>query len=289
MIRVMSPGDEARGGGANGLPLADRLGGVQPIPAVDTSNRVSVPLSPGGGDAAICPLLVEVDGPWRRAQPSRTHRCDARSPAPPIPALTQKRVCLTDAFVRCEYYVAAAAARAEALAADRVHPEYLDKARFRPMVRPLPLAIDLMGPPGTPGSWQRLRPIGLAAGALGLVLLLLVVGGSMLTNAPSGVAASRVGSAAPATSLAAGVPSRSTAPGSQAPAPPGVTSPPPSAGPSAPPAGGLRRYRVRRGDTLRSIARRFEVTVRVIVVASDLGTRPRIRTGQFLMIPLPTG
>jgi membrane-bound lytic murein transglycosylase D len=45
------------------------------------------------------------------------------------------------------------------------------------------------------------------------------------------------------------------------------------------------RYRVRRGDTLSTIARRHRTTVTAIVKANKLGSRNRIRAGQRLKIP----
>ena len=45
------------------------------------------------------------------------------------------------------------------------------------------------------------------------------------------------------------------------------------------------RYRVRRGDTLSTIARRHRTTVTALVKANKLGSRNRIRAGQRLKIP----
>jgi putative chitinase len=47
-------------------------------------------------------------------------------------------------------------------------------------------------------------------------------------------------------------------------------------------------YRVRCGDTLSSIARRFGVTVRAIASANRIVNPNRIFTGQCLLIPCPT-
>jgi membrane-bound lytic murein transglycosylase D len=49
------------------------------------------------------------------------------------------------------------------------------------------------------------------------------------------------------------------------------------------------RYRVRRGDALSTIARRYRTTVTAIMQANRLGSRNRIREGQYLKIPLRGG
>jgi membrane-bound lytic murein transglycosylase D len=52
-----------------------------------------------------------------------------------------------------------------------------------------------------------------------------------------------------------------------------------------PPEVTFARYRVRRGDTLSTIARRHRTTVNAIVHANKLGSRHRIRAGQRLKVP----
>lgn len=56
-----------------------------------------------------------------------------------------------------------------------------------------------------------------------------------------------------------------------------------------PPEVTFARYRVRSGDNLSSIARRYRTTVNAIVRANRLGSRNRIRAGQRLKIPLRGG
>jgi nucleoid-associated protein YgaU len=53
----------------------------------------------------------------------------------------------------------------------------------------------------------------------------------------------------------------------------------------SPPPDGSRRYRVREGDTLRTIADRFGITVRQLRQANDLGDPPRLEPGDVLRIP----
>lgn len=54
---------------------------------------------------------------------------------------------------------------------------------------------------------------------------------------------------------------------------------------ASPAADGSRRYRVREGDTLRTIADRFGVSVRQLRLANDLGEPPRLEEGAVIVIP----
>ena len=48
-------------------------------------------------------------------------------------------------------------------------------------------------------------------------------------------------------------------------------------------------YKVRRGDTLSGIARRFEVTVRDLQAWNNMGGSTALRAGQFLTIRVAGG
>ena len=54
-------------------------------------------------------------------------------------------------------------------------------------------------------------------------------------------------------------------------------------------AGGKVNYKVRRGDTLSDIARRFEVTVRDLQAWNNMGRSTSLRAGQFLTIQVGGG
>ena len=58
-----------------------------------------------------------------------------------------------------------------------------------------------------------------------------------------------------------------------------------AAAPSAPAAAADVTHRVRRGDTLGRLARRYGTTIRAIQAANDMGRRTVIRVGQRLRIP----
>jgi nucleoid-associated protein YgaU len=279
------------------MVLSGGAGGQGAEPAEGASpgdDAAAPPLGVGALD--ICPYLVDASGAWRRAQPSRTHRCGARTPAPTIPALTQKRICLAAEHRSCEFFVAAVGSRDEALLADHVRRDRVESSRFQIASRPLPLAADgvqdgTLPPPSITGTGgRRWLPVAAALLAVGGLSLLAAV--MFMSGRPSGIAAvpsTPVGT--PATpNPTDGLPSRPAPTGLPSVAPSGT--PPPTAPPSAqptpdgtPPEPGPRRYRVRQGDTLNRIASRFDTTVRGIRAANDLGDNEDIRVGQVLRIP----
>jgi murein DD-endopeptidase MepM/ murein hydrolase activator NlpD len=62
-----------------------------------------------------------------------------------------------------------------------------------------------------------------------------------------------------------------------------------SASPAGPPQGASVTYRVREGDTLSAIARRYATTVGAIAAANDLASAHRLKVGQRLTVPLASG
>jgi LysM repeat protein len=99
---------------------------------------------------------------------------------------------------------------------------------------------------------------------------------------------------APAASpLASAVPTATPEPPTVTPEPPTVTPEPPTATPEPPTATPApaepQRYTVQPGDTLRSIAERFGVSVQAIIEANNLtpAQADNLRVGQVLVIPTP--
>ncbi len=264
-----------------------------PVEAVSTTSVGSIGTVDSG---KVCPYLVDAAGPWRRAEPARSHRCRAVSPAAPIPGSTQRRICLSGSHATCEAYEAATLDRAASLSADHIRAERLEASRFGSIVRPLPLAVSparALSASSRPSA-DLLRPMrrrpraALAGGAIALVVVGVI--GNSLWPAPAAMTAGDApapfrASASPRASASLDTQVPSTAPPSTptrtAPAAPVATPPPAS---PVLPAG--RRYVVMEGDRLRAIARRFETTVSAIIAANDLNDRPpRIAPGQTLIIP----
>jgi LysM repeat protein len=276
----------------------DPAGATLPAPGgSDQADGPSIPLPqmPPGTAAldVVCPYLRSADGTWRSTRPQREHRCWAQAPPAPLSTLTQSQLCLTTAHPRCTIYGAALQRRSDELARDRIAPERLSGARFGALVQPVPLTMDptaerLLPSPST-------RPMRLVGTLLVGLLAVAVLAGGIY------VVASQFAAAPPVTGLASPTPNASIP---AAPEPSSTTtaaaptnastplaspaaSPPPALTPTPPAI--VRTYRVRAGDTLRSIARRFGVTRAAIRAINHLGAPPVLTPGQLINIPARSG
>jgi hypothetical protein len=199
-------------------------------------------------------------------------------PATEIPFLTQQRLCLTSEHAGCERFSHAQERRVAALARDRIAPERVEAARFGPFASGVPLAVEPQRPDddataavGAASPPRRLRLVAFGgAGALGAVLLL----GVLLAGAARPPALP----AASPTAVATLRPQATAAPRRTA-------SPRPRQSLEI-----ARTYRAKRDDTLRSIADRFNVSVRQLRAANpdldrSLRQRDPLEPGTVLRIP----
>ncbi len=288
-------------GASNGAETIGDPAGVSDPTSHDAVGHIGPIASPVAAAISACPYFVDAEGPWRRAQPGRTHRCAAQMPAASIPALKQKRVCLTQEHATCEFFVSASRARQDALVSAHIHPEQLAASKFQALSQSLPVAIDRAAT--EPGVRPETRGRFVAFGVIGaLVIVAILLFGTFLLprNAPGtfvAVLPSASMTPAPPTALA---PSGSIA--LPSPSTPGVTpstspapSPAPSTTPSAPatatplptptPQPTVHKYQVQPGDTLQKIAQRFGTTVKALMAANDLADPAAIRVGENLIIP----
>jgi LysM repeat protein len=224
--------------------------------------------------AQICPFLASEDRSWRAASPAREHRCGAVVPMAPLRPEVQRELCLVAAHRQCELYKAAT--RSVWPAGSRFAS--VKDRRHRPLARTTPLLLERGRPAGLISdlrSGGRLAQAGMV-GLLALALLAIVVARTLpppvLPAAPSIPAV--VATADPTSTPTPQATPTATA--SPAPAPSRAPSPPPKA---------LRTYRVRAGDTLIGIARRFGTTVRAIIRENRLSDGNQLRIGQVLRIP----
>ena len=246
-----------------GVPAADAAGALEGVPA---SGPLAVIITGEDWLDRICPFLRARDGSWRSASPVREHRCWATDPPSELPVLTQQRLCLVAEHDGCERFLHARELRSASLARDRSggavarsdsrsRPRSSRRAGGRVTTVAAGMTARLLAAP-------RLA-IGAVVGAiLVAVVALVVVGGS--------------GVRGPAPSDG---PAVSQAPGSQAVSP--------DVGDPSPGPDGLRRYRVRPGDTLRTIAERFGISVRQLRSVNDLGDPPRLEPGDIILVPQP--
>ena len=247
-------------------------------PAVTTGDPASLL------DAA-CPYLRSADGTWRSSRPHRDHRCWGQSPPGQLAAATQSGLCLTEAHLSCEIYGAAIARRADDLARDHIAPERV-AGRFGAVVQPVPLTLD--APPE--GRAQALglgeRPLRVLGVAGVTIVLVLILAATVLNGrGPAATPIIAVASPTPAPTLRSVspvTPAPSRAPASATPA----ATAPPTPVPSPTP-GIARTYRVKAGDTLGSIARKFGVTKAQLRAVNDLGNPPVLTLGQIINIPFP--
>lgn len=252
--------------------------------SVDPESRRARP----GALPALCPYLATTDGTWRSASADRDHRCMAVNPPVPLAPEKQRRLCLVDAHVGCATYGAALAS----------HPGVEWTAlQNRPVARMTPVILDR-------GRFDlRLPPIRAdrAAGQAVLVAVLGVALAAIVIARPGGDAgpATALGSASPTTDAAepstvAAVPPAvesavpTEAATTNAPGPAATTTPaasPAASAPGAEPVTSGATYKVKSGDTLSTIAARFDTTVRVLVDLNGIADPSRLRIGQILELP----
>jgi LysM repeat protein len=270
----------------------------------------------------ICPYLRAADGTWRSAVPTREHRCWALDPPSALPTATQQELCLTEAHAGCERFLSSRERRAASLAQDQIEVGRLESARFGAFISPVPVAVDPRPAPaesGRGGRTTRRRIPGLivAGGVVlvGIVALAAIFGGGRLpflaAASPSprpSVSVAPVVTAAPtpvptpimtssprptviptgtaaAPTAASSTPTRTPAPTRAAPSQPAPT---PSARPARTPAATpvvpiARKYTVKEGDTLKSIANKFGLKPRDLRAVNDIGKE--VVVGQRLLIP----
>ncbi len=257
----------------------------------------------------LCPYLGSGDG-WRSASPDKAHRCLAIAPPAQLALEKQARLCTTARHRSCATYVAAQAI---------THGIPEETLAERDPDSPAAFAAEGRGARrwATPRTTPTVMDVGRASidfgrvvrqpatAQIGLVFVALLAFGVLI--------ATRLGPATPAVSvstptpapssgasgtLAAVVPTPTHAPTprpSPAPSPTPKPTPTPSPTPTATPAptarptprptATVRRYTVRPGDTLYSIAARFHTTVGAIERANAITNPGLLRVGQVLIIP----
>jgi LysM repeat protein len=264
----------------------------------------------------ICPHLRAADGTWRSAVPTREHRCWAVEPAAGLPTATQQELCLTEAHGGCERFLRSREQRTAALAEDQIEVGRLRSARFGPFVSTIPVAVESrpagkeLG--GASGGTRRRVPALLVAGGVvlvGVVALAVIFGGGRLpgvavlvpsqspavTEAPvvpqsvvpaptAGPVSTPVATAAPTLAPTAAPTAQATATAPVRSQPPATPRPDPTATVRPTPSPEIaRRYTVKVGDTIRSIANKFGLKPRDLRAVNDIGDE--VEVGQRLRIP----
>jgi LysM repeat protein len=229
----------------------------------------------------VCPFLVADEGTWRSAYAAREHRCGAVQPPAPLAVAKQRQLCLLAAHEGCATYLAARTVADDAAPST---PGDDGAALWQGASAP-PLVLEparRMGalPTATARSGGSAALIGLMVVAF-LVLVLARIQSPGTPGATPGPSLAAV-AAATVSPLATSEPSPSeTAASPFADASPAETDGPPAASAES------RRYKVKSGDTLISIAARYETTAKKIMAANDISDPRALKVGQVLIIPVP--
>jgi LysM repeat protein len=240
----------------------------------------------------VCPLLgLVADGRTAVDGADPGHRCHAESPPLLLERQQQVAVCLTDAHLRCERFLAHAARNGRAA---------VDTVRFgdgfvstRMLLTPEPAWR------GIAGRARRARrgPVALVAG--GTVLAALAGASAVATGAldrmslqlaavppssPSAAATPRPTAVPtpPPTPLSGAMSAAASPTATPTPSATPLVTPEPTAAPTPTPP---RVYVVAEGDTLSEIAASFGVTAAAIQAANGLSDPDQINVGQQLIIP----
>jgi hypothetical protein len=233
----------------------------------DRNDDVAAPPGTAESPLAACPHLASVDGPWHSSSPSRAHRCALLHAG--RPTLERQRLhCLGSAHVRCPTWLDA-------------HGEGGPTVGFGPFVATAPVVLEGPGL-GLPaqGAARRLAAP-LTVIIVGVALAALVLARGPLAPGTSG-AGDDGSSTSPAASLRASQTPSASTPSS---APTATPSPRPTATSAPKPTSRPRTYKVRRGDSLSSIAAKFGTTAKKLAVLNGIKNASLIRVGQVLKLP----
>jgi LysM repeat protein len=266
-------------------PLLAGDGGTETGPSADVAPAPTPPL-PNASAAGVCPFLISSTGDWRLAAPTREHRCGAFVPLTSVSIEKQARLCLRDAHLTCATYAASVAARALRTGSG----EPVERAGRWGLARTAPLIEDTGGLRGTLITMVADRRTWPAIPAVLLVATLLAVGISGFRNegqtaalssptlAPSPTPARAPGSSAGPSEAPTSEPSSSpsaTASVAGTPVPTIAPTPQPS----------YRTYTVQSGDSLSSIATKFNVSISSIEKLNPSVNPRQLHIGTKLKIP----
>ena len=231
----------------------------------------------------VCPFLVADEGTWRSAYAAREHRCGAVQPPAVLAVAKQRQLCLLAAHEGCATYLAARAVADDAAPST---PGDDGAALWQGAAAP-PLVLEparRMGalPTAATRSGGSAALIGLMVVAF-LVLVLARIqapaspgsspGPSLAAVAATSSSPLATADAVPTDPASSASPDGSAATVPSEPAPEATTEP--------------QTYKVKSGDTLSSIARRYDTTVKRLKAANDISDPRALEVGQVLIIPVP--
>jgi LysM repeat protein len=257
---------------------ANQSGDAGPTDAAGAEASLPTESAALAGDG-LCPFLIGGEGGWRMSIPDRDHRCAAFSPATSLAPSKQARLCLTAAHVGCATYIASTSARQAKVGSGAP----ADRAGRWGIARTTPVVREIGGLRASVGALLADRRTWPAIPAVLLATLALALGLSgTWGEAPVTAIASPTAKARPTATVR---PTVMPSPRPTEPTPTAAPSTtPPQASPSPGPTAAFTTYRVKSGDTLYVIARRFGTTVKAIQKLNGM-TSTILHAGQVLKIP----
>jgi LysM repeat protein len=232
----------------------------------------------------VCPFLIADEGTWRSAYAAREHRCGAVQPPAPLAVAKQRQLCLVAAHEGCATYLAARTV------ADDAAPSTPgdDGAALWQGSAPPPLVLEparRMGALPTAGA----RSGGSAAlvGLMVVAFLVLVLARIQSPAAPGMTPGPSLAAAAVATVSPVATPVADPSGTAPSPTPDGSAASAAATEPLPEATAEPRRYRVKAGDTLISIAARYDTTARKVMAANGISDPRALKVGLVLIIPAP--
>lgn len=257
----------------------------EPADAGEGAGSASGAPAAARGLPPMCPFLAGTNGSWRSVEPAKSHVCAAVDPPAVLAIGKQRQLCLGAGHVDCATF-RAARALIHTPARGSLDADLWPSSSSRVTTLD-PVRVGLAGGLTTPQA--RAGGQALLVGLIVIVFAVLVVARST----PAGSSAPSGGSPVPTAAAGAGASARPSGPPTAAPslpaAAPSGSAAPSVTGSSAPSLPVGRTYKVKRGDTLSSIALEFGVTLKALRKANDLTKDAVIRPGQVLAIPSPAG
>jgi LysM repeat protein len=242
----------------------------------------------------LCPYLVADGSEWRSASPSRDHRCGAVAPPVALAVDKQRRLCVTNRHVSCPTFLAATAqpGRATAHTATPDPAAHGSRRNARPggdtvtrwsIGRTAPVLLDRGHGPAAVASLLRVRSPQLILVVVVAVAFIAIAAARLSGGVAPLRGVSPAASPVPAAVVAAAPSAEpSLAPPSEAPAATPVVTPAPTLPATT---NSTRTYRVKRGDTLYVLARRFRTSVSTLQRLNGLGSSTTLHAGDVLKLP----
>jgi LysM repeat protein len=257
---------------------------TRPLPAEEDPAERPSRRRDGLAVREVCPFLVADEGTWRSAYAAREHRCGAVQPPAPLAVAKQRQLCLLAAHEGCATYLAARAVADDAAPATPGD----DGAALWQGSAPPPLVLEPARRMGAlPTAAAKSGGSAALVGLMVVAFLVLVLARIQSPGAPGVTPGPSLAAVAAATISPIATPDASPSGTVPSPAPNGsgsstaATDRPPEA--TAEP----KRYRVKSGDTLISIAARYDTTARKVMAANGISDPRALKVGQVLIIPVP--